>query len=309
MDEDFPDKCPVCRKVTNNILLHINKKESCKEKVSPELYAKWKNEGSKRKKRKYQEKYVESGKHNIAQGNYIQKCLKKDEKSFYQVQRHNRARHYNKEKILSGNLGDDERQEAFNELCKECLWNLKQGKIPSAWTLNRFHLVEAKILSMDSDQLHAWLKDIESGLLVKVIAFQKIVLIPKSTWLTAMQEVDDCPEKKDLKDRLFHLICNLQAYGNENTMDISVPTEYLCQINPCAMSSGWYPMPENFSKEDEVQLDKAVSNIIGKEEEILSDELEDLLKITKDMEIVNKALCHTKWIHENETAEKEEESN
>ena len=293
-NEDFPEKCPVCRKDSSNILLHINKKESCKEKVSPELYAKWKNEGNKRKKRKYQEKYVESGKHNIAQANYIQKCLEADEKSFHQVQTHNRARHYNKEKILSGNHGEEKRKEAFKDLCKECLWNLKHGKIPSAWALNRFHLVEAEILSMDSDQLHAWLKDIESSLLVKVIAFQKIVLVPKSTWLEAIQAVDDCPDRKELKDKLFNLICNLQAYGNENTMNISVPTEYLCQFNPCVMNSGLYPMAENFTKEDEVELEKAASNIIGKDEEILNDELEGLLKITKDMENVNQALLHTK---------------
>lgn len=306
MDEDFPDKCPVCRKVANNILLHINKKESCKDKVSPELYAKWKNEGNKRKKRKYQEKYVESGKHKIAKANYVQKCVKSDEKSFLQVQRHNRARHYNKEKILSGNFGNEKRKEAFKNLCKECLWNLKQGKIPSSWSLNRFHLVESTILSMDSDQLHAWLKDVESGLLLKVIAFQKIVLVPESTWLTAIQAVDDSPDKKEMKDRLFNLICNLQAYGNENTMKISVPMEYLCQFNPNVMNSGYYPMPENFTDEDEIQLDKAISNIIGKEEEIINDELEGLLKITKDMETVNEALFHTKWTFEDETQEKED---
>ena len=52
-------------------------------------------------------------------------------------------------------------------------------------------------------------------------------------------------------------------------------------------------------QEDEVQLDKAVSNIIGKEEEILSDELEDLLKITKDMEtgVCMQVTVHSKSNH------------
>ena len=59
--ESIPDRCPVCRKRSFNVLLHIQKKDSCIDKIEPELYAKWKNEAKKRSKKKYQEKFGKVG--------------------------------------------------------------------------------------------------------------------------------------------------------------------------------------------------------------------------------------------------------
>ena len=292
MDEDFPDKCPVCKKITNNILLHINKKESCKEKVSPELYSKWKNEGNKRKKRRYQAKYVESGKHNIAQANYIQKCKEVDKDSFLQQQRHTHAKFRNKERIISEKHGEEERQNAFKTLCITCLWFLKQGRTPSTQNMNKFHLVEGET-GLENDEVHDWLKNIDSGLLDSVITFQKIVLVPKSRWLSALEVVKDNPDKEELKEKLFKIISNLQAYKNENTTDILIPDEYKSNFKPPA--NEWSPLPEDFSKEDEVMLDRLVATIIGEEEEILDGSLQSLLKISKDMKILNLALAYTNW--------------
>ena len=54
METEIPDKCPVCRKVTTNLLLHIRKNDACYEKIGKDQFEKWKSETKKRSKRKYQ---------------------------------------------------------------------------------------------------------------------------------------------------------------------------------------------------------------------------------------------------------------
>ena len=146
---------------------------------------------------------------------------------------------------------------------------------------------------LDNEEVCNWMKDIDAGLLDTVITFQKIVLVPKSRWLSALDVVNEAPEKQDLKEKLLKLISNLQAYNNENTKDILVPEDFKSNIKAEAIA--WYPMPETFTKEDEVLLDKVVATIIGEEEEILDEGLQNLLKISKDMDYLNVALTHTKW--------------
>ena len=202
MEEDIPDKCPVCRKVSNNILLHIKKKATCNEKVNPELYARWKDKANKRKKARYQYKYVDSGKHRIAQANYVKKCKRADIESFRQMEKHFKAKYREKLRILSGRHGDKKRKAAFMHLCNQCLWCLKQGEIPGVYRLNGFHLVEGET-GLYNEEVHNWLKEIDSAVLVTVIEFQKIALVPRSRWLAAVEEVNDDPDKEDLKGRLF----------------------------------------------------------------------------------------------------------
>ena len=289
IDDEFPEACPICRKVTNNILLHINKKDSCKEKIGPQLYDKWKNEANKRKKRKYMSKYIESGKHSKAQDRYIQKCKNLDKESFLQKQRQAKAKYWNKERIVSGKQGSGKRKEAFKNLCKNCLWKLKRGRIPIEYTLNRFHLVEAET-GEDDEEVHAWLKEIDSDLLLRVIEFQKVALIPKSQWLTAEKLVKDNPAKDDLKDRLYRLIGNLQAYEHKNTKEVLIPDQYK---KSKATDCGWYPLPEVFSEEDEATLLNLLATITGEEEEIMNEDIEDLLKISNENMTV--ALSYAKW--------------
>ena len=68
---DLPDKCPVCNKESNNLLLHIRKKESCNSQIDPKLYDHWKTEQNRYSKRKFQSAYVKTGKHSSAQAKYV----------------------------------------------------------------------------------------------------------------------------------------------------------------------------------------------------------------------------------------------
>ena len=70
--EKLPDRCPICKKVSKNILLHIKKKESCCSKIDQSLYDHWKNIANKKTKTKYQRKYIESGRHREAQERYVE---------------------------------------------------------------------------------------------------------------------------------------------------------------------------------------------------------------------------------------------
>ena len=70
-EEDIPDQCPVCKKKSRYLLIHINAK--CKEQIDSELIEKWKMLAKKRSKKKYQAKYVEKGKHKLAQSKYVKK--------------------------------------------------------------------------------------------------------------------------------------------------------------------------------------------------------------------------------------------
>ena len=68
---ELPDKCPICDKITKNLLLHIRKKASCNSKIDPKLYDHWKKEQNKFSKRKFQAAYVKTGKHKDAQAKYV----------------------------------------------------------------------------------------------------------------------------------------------------------------------------------------------------------------------------------------------
>ena len=68
---ELPDKCPICDKITKNLLLHIRKKASCNSKIDPKLYDHWKKEQNKYSKRKFKAAYVKPGKHKNAQAKYV----------------------------------------------------------------------------------------------------------------------------------------------------------------------------------------------------------------------------------------------
>ena len=68
-----PDRCPACCKKYKNVLLHIKKTPACYSEVGSELYNSVKISRNKKKKRKYQDKYRQSGKHNVAQAKYDKK--------------------------------------------------------------------------------------------------------------------------------------------------------------------------------------------------------------------------------------------
>ena len=181
-ESELPSKCPICNKITNNLLLHIKKKESCYTMIEPQIYEKWKDLANKRKKSKYQKKYIKAGKHDMAQKKYTRKCIKKDRDGFLKLQRQTRARFIIRKKLNEGKLSKEQRLDSFWNLCIESLRALQQGITLNEIELNKFHLVEWEIGPYDKE-LHKWLKNINPGFLLNVLEFQQILLIPKSQQL------------------------------------------------------------------------------------------------------------------------------
>ena len=84
-EEDIPDRCPVCKKKARYLLIHINAK--CYKQIDSELIEKWKMLAKRRSKKKYQAKYIEKGKHKLAQSKYVKKIREEDKESFLQIQK------------------------------------------------------------------------------------------------------------------------------------------------------------------------------------------------------------------------------
>ena len=99
METEIPDKCPICRKGTKKLLLHIRKRDSCWQQIDKNQYDIWKKEINKRNKRNYQSKYVKDGRHNTTQKKFIKKCKKDDYSSSLQIQAQRRAKNKNREII------------------------------------------------------------------------------------------------------------------------------------------------------------------------------------------------------------------
>ena len=91
-EKKIPDRCPNCKAVKKNILLHIGRREDCNSAIGQELLKKWRKVAYKIKKRKYQRKYTKSGKHKKHQANYIEKLNKEDKESVLKVQRRKSAK-------------------------------------------------------------------------------------------------------------------------------------------------------------------------------------------------------------------------
>ena len=112
-------------KQSNNVLLHIKKKDSCNDKIEPHLFDKWKNEAKKRSKKKYQRKFVESGKHKEVQKKYTDKCKKDDKESHLQVRRQAQAKYVNSERVQKNT---EDRLNEFKQLCIDILNSLQNGR-------------------------------------------------------------------------------------------------------------------------------------------------------------------------------------
>ena len=297
-EESVPDNCPVCRKRSNNVLLHIQKKDSCKDKIEPELYEKWKNEANKRRKKKYQSKFVKSGKHKEVQKKYSEKCKKDDRESYLQVRRHTQAKFVNREKVQKGS---EDRMKKFNELCIDILYSLRQGRTPSEKDLNNFHLIESDFAPSDRDEVYAWLKDVDGGLLISVICFQKVCLLPRKAWYFAHLKVEGTTKKdrrnrmRDQEEKLYRLMGQLASYRHSPTLQYKhlIPREFKLKRKP--EPSTWQMKPETLSKEDEEELDRLIVEILGDPEAFGQDlPMQKLLKLTKDMDDLEIALSYTK---------------
>ena len=298
-EDSIPDRCPICRKRSNNVLLHIKKKDSCKDKIEPQLFDKWKNEANKRSKKKYQRKFVESGKHKVVQKKYSDKCKKDDKESHLQVRRQAQAKYANRERVQKNT---EDRLKEFKQLCIDMLNSLQNGRTPSEKDLNRFHLVESDFARSSRDNVYAWLKDVDGGLLISVIAFQKVCLVPRRTWLGALgrvecMHVDKRKWMKDQEEKLYRLIGQLASYRHPFNMVHLIPNEFKLKRKPDPTPSTWQRKPETFLKEDEEELDRLILEILGDEEALANDEpMKNLLKITKDLDSLETAMLYCKKI-------------
>ena len=296
-EKKIPDRCPNCKAVKKNILLHIARREDCNSAIGQELLKKWRKLAYKIKKSMYQRKYTKSGKHKKHQAHYMEKLNKEDKESVLKVQRRKSAKYYNKLFFKK-----NRRFTSFNLLCRNVLWYLKKGKCPPEKVLNKFHLVEAELSKkwvergtdklFDSDSVHKWIKKVKYELLASVITFQNFALVPKSYWLSALEKMKN-EGKNDLKEKLYRLIGKLQAYSHENTGDVEIPEQFksTCKAtedHPYA----WTPIPDTFTDEDETLLLNLLNDIIGNE--VLDDELNKILRVTNDYEVLLKALKYTK---------------
>ena len=300
-DGSIPDRCPICRKRSNNVLLHIKKKDSCNDKIEPHLFDKWKNEAKKRSKKKYQRKFVESGKHKEVQKKYTDKCKKDDKESHLQVRRQAQAKYVNRERVQKNT---EDRLNEFKQLCIDILNSLQEGRTPSEKDLNRFHLVESDFARSSRDDVYAWLKDVDGGLLSSVIAFQKVCLLPRRTWLGALgrvecTKVDKRKWMKDQEEKLYRLIGQLASYRHPFNMVHLIPDEFKLKRKPDptprTLTLTQQRKPESFLKEDEDELDRLIVEILGDEEVLANDEpMMNLLKITKDFDDIEIALLYCK---------------
>ena len=294
-EESVPDRCPVCRKKAKNVLLHILMKNSCKDKIEPELYDKWKNEANKRKKKKYQEKFVKSGKHKDVLEKYTEKCKKEDYESYLQVRRKAQAKYRIREKNKNRS---DNRTKEFNNLCIDILYSLRQGTIPSERNLNKFHLIESDFTASDRGEVYAWLKNVDAGLLISVTCFQKVCLLPRSTWFRAWGRVerlavDRRKWRRDHYEKLYRLMGQLASYRHTFKMVHLIPSEFKLKRKP--KPSTRQRKPDSLSKEDKEELDRLILEILGDTEALANDlPMQNLLKLTKDMENLKIAMSYSK---------------
>ena len=287
MDEEslLPDKCPVCGKVKTNLLLHIQKSDSCKQVVDPKLYEKWKRQASKRKKRKYQEKYRKIGKEREASKKFYKKCIEDDEESFKQIIKRDNCKYYSRNKRSTSRKAIKSRLRRFNKFCSICFGALSYGRTPYISEMNKFHLVEADFVEKFHEELLNWVKEVNRRLLETIIQFQQIVLMTKSRWLSAMKKV------KDKEDEIFILkvIGKLQAYKNENTKEIQIPDDFKSSCKITEMRHEGF-FKRRVAKKDEDYFISLMTDILIDQEKWKDEKLQKLLRTRKAMVNLNLAL-------------------
>lgn len=259
--EELPSKCPVCKKVKNNLLLHIRLKESCNKEVGPELYRKWKNLADKRNKSKAQKKYIQTGKHKNVQKKYMNKCDAADREHSLQVQRRKQARFLQREKIKRGKQSSSKRLESFNTLCIDILQALKQGIIPNETQLNKFHLVEPEI-DPDDKKLYTWMMATDKKFLLDVILFQQMAFMTKLEWESSLKAARNLSIEAMVKIR--EIIGKMQAYKHPNTSEVFVHEKYKSKCKATEDNSlSSHPRPETFSDCDKKLLAELIQDIMG----------------------------------------------
>lgn len=308
MKEDNFDSCPVCKKETTNILLHINKSKKCKGKVTREqIEAMLCN--------------AKSSKSNVSVATNKKHCRKKNfrvnvkilqdkirenarkRKAKQRERKKEEKRKKYKIEWLKGNLPIErtERKKEFIHMSKWFLVYLSQGRIPPGWATNHFHLVEEKNegkslsrIKEEDPYAWTWLKHFDTALIEAVLSMKIIVLIPNSKWISAIKTLEKHEQNETLKEKLFVLIGKLQAGANANTMGIQLPEKYASNalINQRYSYKQAF-QTDKFNREEEIMLTDLIAEVLGNEEGLLNKEFQDLLSISDDIENLLDALTYT----------------
>ena len=146
---------------------------------------------------------------------------------------------------------------------------------------------------MSKEEANGWLKDIDTALLEAVMSLHTLILIPKSKWQRAVEILEVSEEDIELKEKVFHLIGKLQAGGNTNTKDISVPSNYQSKISEVNWDAKIAFKTDKLTKEEEILLTDLVAEVLGKEEGLLNRKLQELLGITDVIDNLNDAMMFT----------------
>ena len=262
MEVEIPDRCPACKKVSRNLLLHIRSKDSCRKSIDEKKYQNWKILANKRSKRKYQSKYIQSGKHLEAQNNYLARKQKKT--------------------IME----KEGRKERFYSLARSCLGALKKGEIPEEEILHQFQLVDA-----DHAGSQSWTRKVSGQLLYAVIHFQQVILIQPEQW----EESLILSGSLSNENAFFRLIIKLNAYNYKNTRRILIDLpdyEYKAIKENTSEDPG--DNTGALTTDEERKLIDLIEDILGAEDEWNDGEWAKSLKIDKNMNDLQNALLNTK---------------
>ena len=292
LDDDIPERCPVCNLKKKHILRHIKTSESCFQKVDRKTFDKWKDISRKRTKRYYQYQYVDNGDHKKAQDKYLRIKQEIREES-------------NKKKWIINEKEKDMRLKSFY-FRRMSVWFLRyltHGRIPPEWSTKCFRslggglVVQEEVFYKDEKLLskseaNAWLKEVDTAVLEAVISMQILVLIPKSTWVRAIEMVE-LNEEQELKTKLLQLIGKLQAGGNANTKDISIPSKYESKMTEITWDAKVAFDTDKLTTEEERMLTDLVAEVLGEQEGLLHRKFQILLNITKDIDNLFDAFVYT----------------
>ena len=300
-DEDevqvkIPERCPNCNIKKKNILLHIQCTDMCYKMIDKQDFQEWRKMAQKESKRKYQLKFNERGGHNKA------RSIRREEE--YERKEFEATRRFHKERVKW-------KKSLFIHLSGEILMYLSIGKVPDlAFRSVKDQLIQSDYSTykdgiytykslLNEEEEHAWVKEIKGQFLEAVIAFQIVILIPRSNWENAVKTVKEAG-KEELGNKLFKLIGNLQASntGNQTVWDgkeharmgfeVAIPEKFrsICNQSESTRWEGNYncQQQEIFCQEDENLLIKYIENILGEHLHLIDEEVQELLKIKEDME-------------------------
>ena len=178
---------------------------------------------------------------------------------------------------------------------------LRDLRMPMAFHIKQFQLIEEdtprmKELCFKDEDKFEWLKEIETALFEAVMSIQILVLIPKSQWLLAIENVEhveQIPVNK-VREALFILIGKLQDLENENTKGIDIPDKYHDDLGGRAQHYHDAFKIEKLTTFNELHLIGLVAKIVGDEEGLHCRELQELLDITLEMENLYRTIGFTK---------------